>query len=202
MTMNQVECNGCACGGRAGSETVDTGAIPAEAAAASELLGRCRALLASLPAEVYVRPSQVLPGGTVGKHMRHLLDHYFALAGAETPGARIDYDHRDRDPATETSVLVGLAMLDRADRQMRALKRESLERTVRVRSMIDAGGAWADHGSTLGRELAFATHHALHHAAMIGAICRELGVAVDPAFGKAPSTTAHESVLRQEIVAR
>ena len=48
------------------------------------------------------------------------------------------------------------------------------------------------YGWPLGRELAFAAHHGVHHNAMINAICAELGVATPHGFGKAPSTINHE----------
>jgi hypothetical protein len=46
--------------------------------------------------------------------------------------------------------------------------------------------------STLGRELAFATHHAVHHQAMMKAIAFEFGVEVEECFGKAPATVNAE----------
>jgi hypothetical protein len=62
--------------------------------------------------------------------------------------------------------------------------------------MLTSDGVDAELGSTLGRELAFATHHAVHHHAMLGAIAAELGVATPPEFGKAPSTIRHERDTR------
>jgi hypothetical protein len=52
--------------------------------------------------------------------------------------------------------------------------------------------------STIGRELGFAAHHAIHHMAMVKIICTEtIGLAADkdlPSdFGKAPSTIQFDS---------
>jgi hypothetical protein len=49
-------------------------------------------------------------------------------------------------------------------------------------------------GSTLARELAFASHHAIHHHAMMKAIAQEHGQAAESGFGVAPSTLNHESL--------
>lgn len=169
-----------------------------EIAAALDLLSQCRDFLRALPDGLYAAPSNLIPGGTIGKHLRHLLDHYFAIldfAESGREGATLDYDHRERDTATETSVLVGIAMLERAATRLAATEDDALPLRVHVASMLAADGTEAQHRSTLGRELAFATHHGLHHAAMIGAIGREHGLAVDPNFGKAPATLAHERAM-------
>jgi hypothetical protein len=58
--------------------------------------------------------------------------------------------------------------------------------------MLSGDGHEAELESTLGRELVFATHHAIHHHAMMSAIASEFGIKVGPDFGKAPSTINHE----------
>ncbi len=182
----------CGCGGETGSCAGGAPArAPSEALAAEALLRQCAGLLQHTPSQAYTTPSQILPGGTIGKHVRHLLDHIEAAANAEEV---IAYDQRARDTAVESNVLVGLGVIDRLRRRLQAFSGEALARPVRVRFMVSADGAECETGSTLGRELVFATHHAVHHQAMIGAICRELGVPVDEGFGKAPSTAAHEAI--------
>ncbi|NIP97468.1 MAG: hypothetical protein GWO24_30170, partial [Akkermansiaceae bacterium] len=47
----------------------------------------------------------------------------------------------------------------------------------------------------LGRELQFLVSHTVHHFAMIGGICRALGVALEDDFGVAPSTIRHRVQL-------
>lgn len=195
MDMNKACGCGGSCGGAGRSERQPASATrpSPEASAAAAMLAQCRELLQDLPAPVYSRASSVLPGGTIGKHLRHLLDHVEAALGATEPDSVIDYDHRERETAVEDSVLVGLGAIDRLRRQLAPLEAAAMGRPVRVRSMLSGDGAEAEHGSTLGRELAFAMHHGLHHQAMIGAICREHGIAVARDFGKAPSTLAYEA---------
>jgi len=70
---------------------------------------------------------------------------------------------------------------------------------VRVRVMLCADGQHAELGSTLGRELAFAAHHAVHHHAMVAAIAAEFGLSAPDGFGRAPSTIHHEHAAGQTV---
>lgn len=160
----------------------------AEAAAA--IVGQCEAFVRSLDSAAYVRPSGVLAGGTVGQHVRHALDHFRAALGAGD--GPIEYDRRERNVPMETDRIAALEAMEGLRAELARIGERELSRPVRVRVMLTADGAEAELGSTLGRELAFATHHAIHHHAMMGAIARELGIVCEGAFGKAPSTLNHE----------
>ncbi len=171
-----------------------TTAIAPEACALQTILQECATLLATLPTSVFTASSRLLPGGTVGKHVRHLLDHVHAPIDAlGTPNRVIDYDHRERDTAVESNLLVAIGVIDRLERRLDGLDESAAGQPVRVRAMLSAQGETVTRASTLGREIAFALHHALHHQAMLAAICREHGLAIDPSFGIAPSTAAHEA---------
>lgn len=132
-------------------------------------------------------------GATIGQHVRHTIDHY-AAALAALYGRPIDYDHRERGTNIEGDRAAAINRLDELAGIIRAVTVQRSASVVRVRVMIDSGsGEEAEHASTLGRELAFAAHHAVHHHAMIAAIVRDFGLDVPPGFGKAPSTLHHES---------
>jgi hypothetical protein len=164
------------------------------ALAAEAVLTQCLAFVLAVPDASYCKPSCTIRGGTVGKHLRHTLDHFSAVLGVvNEPDQPIDYDARERNVPMETDRRIAIiAMSDLRD-QLAAAASEGLERTVRVRVMIDGDGRRADLGSTLGRELAFATHHAVHHQAMMKAIATEFGVVVSEHFGKANSTLKFEA---------
>jgi len=161
--------------------------------AAHAMLEQCEGFVKDVPASVYGAESQVLPGGTVGKHLRHMLDHYAAiLEPAVLSGSiDVDYDHRDRDTPMESDREAAMHRLGSLRDQVARLPHVSEATTVRVRIMITSDGGEATLGSTLARELAFATHHAVHHQAMMKAIAGEFGVEAAPDFGKAPSTINH-----------
>lgn len=160
--------------------------------AADTLLNQCESLVADLSDVVYTSESTVLPGGTVGKHLRHLVDHYHAIVSASGNTQPIDYDHRLRDVPMELDRAHALRTLASLRRALVDLKPLGHAAPVTVRVMVTGDGTCATLGTTLGRELAFATHHGVHHQAMMRAIVGEFGVEITSDFGKAPSTIHHE----------
>ena len=190
-----------------GGRAVDSGAGPDPHSAllhgACVLLAQCQAFAREVPDAVYSAESQVMPGGSVGKHLRHLVDHYEAILHAlasetNTGGGLIDYDHRERDVPMEGCRVTAIAVLASVAQRVAGLAPRELLREVRVRIMVAADGTTAELPSSLARELAFATHHGVHHQAMMKAIAGEFGVEAAPDFGKAPSTVQHE-VFRAAI---
>lgn len=163
------------------------------AAAACGVLDQCARLLRAVSDDAYVSPSRVLPGGTIGKHVRHAIDHFAALVQARDQRCPVDYDHRERGVPMESVRADALAAIDDLRRRLGALGTAEAESPLRVRVMITPDGAEAELLSSFGRELAFAAHHAVHHHAMIKAIAAEHGHAAPEDFGTAPSTLAHQA---------
>lgn len=132
----------------------------------------------------------VPPGGvsgSVGAHVRHVLDHVGALVGSERTGT-ISYDHRQRDTAVEQSRLVGIAALARAATDLRTRIGYWTERPVTLQTIVRRGAAPHAVGSSLGREVVFVLQHTIHHQALIALLLNERGVELPTAFGYAPST--------------
>ncbi len=154
------------------------------------VLDQCDRLLRDLPEAVYAAPSRVLAGGTVGKHVRHTIDHFAALLSGHERRQTVDYDHRERGVPMETVRAEAISALRDLRERLAGLGPPDMNAPVRVRVMLTADGADAELLSTLGRELAFAAHHAVHHHAMIKAIAAEHGHAAPADFGTAPSTLA------------
>lgn len=154
------------------------------------MLDQCAAFIRAVPVDSYTAQSETLKGGTIGKHIRHTLDHFRAALNG-TQGV-IDYDHRERDVPMEADPEEALRAIDGLQGQLRTLRTAVLESPVRVRIMVAGDGTETELTSTLARELAFATHHAVHHQAMLGAMAGEFGLVVGAEFGKAPSTISYE----------
>ncbi|MBL8763421.1 MAG: hypothetical protein JNM07_04040 [Phycisphaerae bacterium] len=184
------------------------------AAAAGAILGACAELVSRLTQEQYAAPCARMYGASVGKHVRHVLDHFRAViraapapgrlgAGArqhgreEAPCEEIEYDNRTRAVPEETDRGVALRAITEVRAALDALRGAvgMDEREVRVRVLLSDNGEEGVFRSTLGRELAFASHHALHHHAMIGVIANELGQPPADGFGMAPSTLRHAREL-------
>ncbi len=212
------------------SELAPSAASGVVVAAALRVLAECRSFITGLDGRSYSAPSQLLVGGTIGKHLRHTLDHFAGVTSA-LQDQTICYDHRTRDVPMETEPGAGLAEIHRLREVFGNADPRVWAATVRVRIMCSADGEEAEVCSTLARELAFATHHAIHHQAMMKAIAIEHGVVFDaenseqttdprirkgsgsvpslsPTFGVAPSTAKHavdnqaDSTVRPVVPAR
>lgn len=160
------------------------------ATAARLILDQCAVFLNGVPETVYTAEAQTVRGGTVGKHVRHVLDHFSALlaqAKAVTPNA-VGYDRRARGVPSESDKRIALESIQTITSDVRSLTEHDLRRTIRVRVMLTGDGSEAELESTVARELAFVTHHAVHHHAMMKTIAGEFGIQAEEGFGKAPST--------------
>lgn len=134
----------------------------------------------------------------VGPHLRHIIDHYDALLRALPSGAPVEYDHRARDPLLQSQPAVTRRKLEdiiQALRDLGAGIPKAYAPTTPMTTIFNSGAQGEyefETGSTLGRELIFVSHHAVHHYAILSRYCAEAGVTVDSDFGKAPATIAYE----------
>lgn len=158
--------------------------------AAEQVFDRCTCLIDAVTDDAFVAQSVTIRGGTIGAHLRHVLDHYAALFnGAEAPP--VAYDRRERRLAMERDRAAARAAVDSLRARL-CCPTLGADSHVTVRVMTSGEGDEVELRSTFGRELAFATHHAIHHLAMMRAIAGEFGVMLGDTFGKAPSTVHHE----------
>src|SRR3954467_6769134 len=58
-------------------------------AAADEVLSQCESLVQGATDAAYAADSQTMRGGTLGKHIRHTLDHFAAALEVVTDPARV-----------------------------------------------------------------------------------------------------------------
>ncbi len=192
MNANDGRGCGCAGSGKPGAGECDDAGEPHPClAAADAILAQADAFVRELDPCAYARPCACAADGTIGKHLRHCLDHFNALLVEAEP---IDYDRRERDVPMEVEPRAALrAIAETRDRLgWMAAGSGGLGRQVRIRVMVDADGRTVELVSTLARELAFATHHALHHHAMMKFIAESFGLRTPAGFGRAPSTMNHE----------
>ncbi|SCV72823.1 BQ2448_4360 [Microbotryum intermedium] len=150
--------------------------------------------------------SEYVPGSTIGKHLRHLHDHYRLLLDSLLMPSRHDasessscssspspielsYDVRTRNISSETSHKAALEafihLQHRLETETRSGTAIDPDRTIRLEavtpSKVRVGSSWA-------RELWFVSLHATHHLALVRVVATELGLTVRDEFGVAPST--------------
>lgn len=165
-------------------------------------LAQLRSLVDDLAPEAYRRVFGVHGRHTLGKHVRHIIDHYEALidgleAGAET----LDYEQRRRDPTLEAWPDEAARRLAALEAWLSSLQGQASPKRLTLRHCQDAGAPDPGRGadgemrlalpSSLARELAFLASHTVHHMAIIGLLAEQIGIALPASFGVHPSTLRH-----------
>jgi uncharacterized damage-inducible protein DinB len=120
------------------------------------------------------------------------LEH-FQLLMAAVPVGCADYDARTRNETIERSPVMFLEALDAVVSQLSALDQTSMTLPLNVRMLVAPGTERIEIASTLGRELAFVSSHAIHHIAIITALAESMGIVLPEGYGVAYSTSAHRS---------
>jgi len=161
--------------------------------AADSILEQCSDYIDRVDSDQFVHISAVVPGGTIGKHIRHTLDHFRCAITTEC-AEPIDYDHRRRGGSVEDDRDAAKSEIATLRSLMGGLGVNELGETVTTRVMLCGDGRTADLHSTRAREIFFAMHHAIHHNAILKAIGLELGFECPEGFGTAPSTINFEQV--------
>lgn len=150
-------------------------------------IGQLVDLLEALPGNLYRQCFGHRKQHVIGKHVRHIIDHYSALLTATaSPGALLDYENRNRDLLLET------------DRQAAGNRLSDILKTLRNRFATEYASELAMlHNSdgqrqmvttSVDRELVFLASHTIHHMAIIGMLAEQAGVDVGGDFGVHPST--------------
>jgi len=135
--------------------------------------------------------SNLLPGSSVGKHLRHIVDHYRLLLDAVERDDLIDYDSRGRNVPMETDHSIALQRLKSIAVRLDKVRQVDADKRMRLSAMTPNRHQF---DTTFGRELWFASLHAIHHYSLIRVIVTgELGLSVTEDFGVAPSTLVFRS---------
>jgi len=171
----------------------------------NEVLGQANTVLLRLTDAQYRSVNDAYGCSSIGQHFRHILDMYRAvtpaLSAAPSPAPIIDYDVRRRGAAVETERKSAIA-------ELQDLKHALINRTapldlqveVKTEVCIDSTRC-ASMRSTLARELAFISSHAVHHFALIQLLARLLGASVDKSVGLAPASASHQRAEQSTISA-
>ncbi|KAJ2017487.1 hypothetical protein H4218_004192 [Coemansia sp. IMI 209128] len=142
----------------------------------------------------YTTESQALPGSTIGKHVRHILDHFSLLFTALSahPPATVCYSHRERNAFAQDTVAGGRSTIESTVQRARALSTQpNAHADPLTISDTMTGGNEEAFTSTVGRELWFCIHHMIHHNAIIASLMHEFGLHPPTQFAYAPSTIKH-----------
>jgi hypothetical protein len=151
------------------------------------LLDELASVLLQMPPAVYTARPVPAASGSIGEHVRHILDHVAAVAAA-SPDRVLTYDQRNRGTAVEANPAAALQSILRCQAMLSIMSDASLDRPMAVSAVLARGDAPATSWSTLRREVGFVISHTIHHQASIATLLSLQDVDVPDAFGLAPST--------------
>lgn len=127
---------------------------------------------------------------TLGKHVRHIIDHYDALlAGLDRGAEVIDYEQRRRDESLEQWPHEAARHLATIEASLSALTGRALPDRLTLGYPLDDEALSL--ASSLNREIAFLTSHSIHHMAVIALLAEQSGIHLPESFGVHPSTLRH-----------
>ena len=160
------------------------------------LINQLIKLLDQINDQSYCEPLSVFNGGTIGKHIRHVLDFYQCLLKG-VKNNKIDYASRERDVNAECSSEHTKLVFERIQQQLCELE----DRTIMVVTDFfkqDLADRFLVQ-STINRELMFIHDHAIHHLAIvkIGINHHFPEIKLNPEFGVAPATILHQQKVKE-----
>ena len=131
----------------------------------------------------------------VGRHVRHILDHFLALQdGLENN--LIDYNKRHRDSSIEDNPAIALALIFKLQNWFIQSEQLLEDRSIEVESEISVSHQEnMCFTSTINRELCYLINHTLHHVAYAKLVAKSLDIKIEQTIGIAPSTASY---LRQQ----
>ncbi len=155
-------------------------------------------LLADIQAEQFIHVQRPYFEASLGKHLRHILDHYLCFRRDLETGL-IDYDQRQRDCQLETDKDYALTIIKQLHSFLDSLKsRVDVNQPLKVIMCNDVTTPDGEiTQSSLGRELQFLQGHSVHHYALMAVIMKFSGQPVSQDFGVAPSTIIHEKTVKE-----
>jgi uncharacterized damage-inducible protein DinB len=142
---------------------------------------------------LYAQKNEQL-GASIGQHMRHSLDHFTKLLAASTgeKEAIAAYDLRERGTSLEMHIPAAREAIQALLERLSAVE-QRLQSPLTVEFMADGEGNKYSIASSTARELAFVSHHSIHHMAFIKIIATSLGIQLRKDVGVAPSTLQYEA---------
>lgn len=151
-------------------------------------LSQLHDLLVTMPVASY---QQLFDTQSVGKHVRHVLEHYHTLLAGVSGNplvSHIDYEQRDRQAELEEIPATAVSAIATLKDALQVYAAKPIDIPILLSYPVGDGGHSLPLASSLGRELAFLTSHTVHHMALIRLLCEAMSMTLPKAFGVHPST--------------
>ncbi len=149
--------------------------------------------LRQLNASEYSRPCRNLSGGTIGQHVRHIIELFHCLEAGYESGI-LNYENRKRERITELDKDYSISLLEGIY--------ERLRKPNRVLLLQVSGNGQPQELISIDtnyyREIVYNLEHTIHHMALIKVgICEVSGLELSPDYGVAGSTIKYRSTCAQ-----
>lgn len=150
-------------------------------------LADTKELLESLTYEQYSKKIEILSEGSIGQHIRHILEFFQCLFQGIENG-EVDYDSRKRDLKLETDRDFALKTIEEVTKKLLEIKGD--QDLILIANYSADTELKQKVKTTLFRELAYNLEHSIHHQALIKVAVFEMQLCgrVKGNFGYAPST--------------
>lgn len=132
---------------------------------------------------------------SIGKHIRHILDHYRAVMQGQAM-KNIDYNYRDRGNDEETVPAKALVQIDLLTEWFLRYSIEDCALTVTSEVKLDSVHS-SELPSNNKRELLYLINHSIHHVAYAALLGKLQGLTIPEHIGLAPCTASFERSLRE-----
>ncbi|HED35960.1 MAG TPA: hypothetical protein ENJ08_17325 [Gammaproteobacteria bacterium] len=163
-----------------------------------EVLEQSEVFLQSSTPESYTNITKPYFISSCGEHMRHILDHFNAIK-ADFNSGTIDYDARQRGSDIETSIHCAQNSISEIKNWLRSLDSEHLNKALHIQTEVSVSEKHITRTpSCLGRELVFASTHAVHHYSMMSVAMQMQDLTADRNFGIAPATQTYLETSRDK----
>lgn len=144
---------------------------------------------------IYATDTPETPGG-IGRHVRHVLDHYRAFRMGMKDRC-IDYNLRTRHSLEETEPQAALQQvqlmidwLTRGD-----IPAMPINVISEISLQISVNETMPSHSE---RELLYLINHSIHHMAYAALMARQQSLDIPPHIGLAPGTVSYQRQAKQE----
>ena len=137
--------------------------------------------------EIYTKKSSLLSNGTIGQHIRHVIEFYTCLLD-QCDAKMVNYDTRKRDLYLENDKLFAKETISAI---IDALQKHKTNYAITLLcNFTQVDNEIHNLPTSLHRELAFCLEHSIHHQALIKIALLEFKMehVIPVKFGMAPST--------------
>ena len=156
-------------------------------AALARLLDDLATVLRQVSPAAYTARSFPRVSGSIGQHVRHILDHVAGLCATVRSGV-LSYDGRERGTEIEADLSAALRTIRHLQGTLTQFDDCDENAPITLTAVVAHGAAPVAARSTLAREILFVISHTVHHQALIAVLLSAAGRRVPDAFGLAPST--------------